>query len=291
MGKDGVESGGRRAFLKWGAIGIGSLGVGWTARNLIWYGQALSRMGKLPSFAEPAAAAAKESELHKPPFDAIAVLSPGMDEVVSCLNGEIFRAATAGDTGILRIDAALHAYDRKLSNTIIMLGAKGHPNKGRSDAELMEQVFRKRADELAIDISGVRIIWGTKSKNTTENMKELKEIADTNGFGKILTITNDFHMFNSILLGLTYEDDVYAFVPEDELPRINPEYAKYIDDIKKMGRYISEKKEWLRFGVMFFNQDLQLAEALWSQAKKINGIEQLVSKNLSDQPDKRDLNC
>lgn len=233
------------------------------ARNAPRYADTSARMnGQSFSATERAFA---EATPKRYPYDAIAVLSAGVTEVVSaCSSPKDEPKYEMSPTAMLRIDAALYAVHLRMTNRIILVGGQGTASV--SDAKAMNQILHRRAEELKVDLSDTEIIEGEKSERTNENLQELKEIAQDHKLGKILLDTNDFHLFNSVFLGTVYDVDVYGFNPEEELSKWNSEYADRIKALKNSGAYEdAQKKEGQRSVVLFLNPDLKAAEAVWTK--------------------------
>lgn len=279
----GKESGSltRRDFCVWAGTAIASLTVGhgaYYAQNKIAYAV---RKAQVPSLVSASEGPKSSEPAIKPqyPFEAIAVLSSGINDGEVCgfsQNDQQWMSTT----GMLRIDTAILAVSKGLSDTVIFLGGHGRGVLKDSDALVMERVFRTRAEKLKVDVSHVRIILEEESNNTSENMEDLKTVINKYNFGRILTITNDYHMENTIMLGLRYGDDVYPYISEEELTKTYPGYGDFIKYLKDNGYYKgTAAKERIRSAAIVADPDLKMLESIW------NTVGSFIRKKTAPAPD------
>lgn len=92
-----------------------------------------------------------------------------------------------------RLETALDLYNKGYADYIIVTGGEG-PTDDIPVSLSMKKWF------LDNDVPSENIFLETKAKNTYENFAFSKEICDENNFDDIIVVTNDFHMYRSMIM-------------------------------------------------------------------------------------------
>lgn len=93
-----------------------------------------------------------------------------------------------------RMETALSLYDEGYSDNIIVSGGKG-PRDKIAVGEVMYNWFLSRG------VPSENLFLEPLASNTYENFAYAKKIAIENNFESIIVVTNDFHMYRSLLIG------------------------------------------------------------------------------------------
>lgn len=147
------------------------------------------------------------AQYHTPPAGANVIV----------LGAQVYSAERMGVTLSNRVDKA---YEYLLENPeakCIVTGGQG------GDEPCPEALTEKNA-LLRLGISEDRIYMEDKSKNTRQNMRFSKEIADENGMGSEFVITTQgFHMYRALMLAESAGITPYSLVADTD-PILLPEY-------------------------------------------------------------------
>ncbi len=131
------------------------------------------------------------------PSDAILVLGHSINP----------KDGTPDEWMALRLLSALELYNEGYAKKIIVSGGKA-PDDVMSAAEAMKQWFVYNG------VDSANILIENKSATTDENFKFSKVIADENGIGSIIVVTNDFHIYRSMIIASDYFSDISGYASD-----------------------------------------------------------------------------
>lgn len=92
-----------------------------------------------------------------------------------------------------RLEKALDLYKRGYADHIIVSGGKG-VNEATYESSVMKNWLSThgvKEDDIFVE---------NKSKSTYENLKFSKKIADNQGYKSVIIVSNDFHIFRSLMI-------------------------------------------------------------------------------------------
>lgn len=98
-----------------------------------------------------------------------------------------------------RLTTALDLYNKGYADNIIVTGGKG-PTDSIPVANSMENWFIENG------VPDENIFAETRANNTYENFVFSKQICDENNFNDVIVVTNDFHMFRSMIMANEFFD-------------------------------------------------------------------------------------
>lgn len=122
-------------------------------------------------------------------YDAIIILGHSIDD-----------ENLPGDWLLKRLNDALYLYDKNISDKIIVTGGQG-PNDKIAVSQSMKQYL------VAQGVLENNIYIENESRNTYENFKFSKSIAEKEDINSIIIVTNDFHMYRSALICKKFFDN------------------------------------------------------------------------------------
>lgn len=100
-----------------------------------------------------------------------------------------------------RLNTALELYNQGYGTKLIVTGGKGPRDNITVSESMANWLMEKGIEEEDILIE-------TRAKNTGQNFSYSKEIAEENNIESIVVVTNDFHMYRSIMIANDYFDYV-----------------------------------------------------------------------------------
>ncbi len=124
--------------------------------------------------------------------DAIVVLGYSLE------NGE-----TPSNWLTKRLEIALQLYNNGYSDKIIVTGGKG-PNDNTAVSLSMRKWL------IDNEVPRDAILFEDKSATTYENFVYVKNICDTYNLDSIIVVTNDFHMYRSLIIAKEFFDNYYG---------------------------------------------------------------------------------
>jgi len=120
---------------------------------------------------------------------------------------------------VYRLDKALELYEMGLAKNIIVSGAMG-PGETVTEASAMKKYLVERG------VAAEYVHIEDRSFSTYDNLKYSQEIMDAQGFETALIVSNDFHIFRSLviarLLGLRAKG---APAPTPQIPGLRNRYV------------------------------------------------------------------
>lgn len=131
--------------------------------------------------------------------------APAPSDVIIVLGHSIEDENTPGAWLMARLDTAKELYDKGYAPSIIVCGGKGSGDNV-SVASVM------KAWLCAQGVPDDSVITEELSRNTDENLEFSKAICDEYGYKTVILVTNDFHVYRSVMTAKAYfpEDCVSA---------------------------------------------------------------------------------
>ncbi len=136
-----------------------------------------------------------------------------------------------------RLEAGIYLYDNSYADKIIVTGGKGRFDKTAVALSMKNWLIDN-------GIPADDIITDERSKNTYENFKFSKELVDelinVDEKGNIIVVTNDFHMYRSMIIADSFFDDTSGF------------NAPVVMSLRKVLAYLKEPLSLIKYYVLYY---------------------------------------
>ena len=173
--------------------------------------------------------------------DAYVVLGGGINENAPSIDGT---GALSGDA-LSRVFETYRVY-LTVKRPIIFSGGIVFGKK--AEADISKKVL------LSLGLEEDRLVLESKSKDTYENAKFVKEICEKYKFKKILLVTNAFHMKRSVMLFKKYFNDITPYPVGYRTPRKEYFFLSFFPHADNMNDISLALKEHM--GILFYKLTL-----------------------------------
>ncbi len=121
------------------------------------------------------------------------VYKPEKSDVILILGHSLENGEVPGEWSANRLRTGLDLYERGYAKYILVSGGKGSKDNFPVGQSMKEWLIREGVPEHAI-------ILEDKASNTYENILFANEILQNLNFENVIIVTNDFHMYRSMLI-------------------------------------------------------------------------------------------
>ena len=127
--------------------------------------------------------------------------TPSKSDAIMVLGHSLEDGSIPGDWLVLRLEEGLRLYEEGYGSYIIGTGGEGPWDKKPVADSMKEWLIEK-------GVSEDTVITEPMASNTYENFKYSSEISEENHINSIVIVTNDFHMYRSMLIGSRFYENI-----------------------------------------------------------------------------------
>lgn len=131
-------------------------------------------------------------------------ITPKKSDAVLILGYSLDYGVFPSELLVLRLESGLYLYENGYVEKIIVSGGKGPTDNIPVSVSMKKWLLINGVDEDDIFTEEL-------AKNTYENFKYSKIISDNNKISSIIIVSNDFHMYRSMLIGKKIFDDLQGY--------------------------------------------------------------------------------
>lgn len=158
--------------------------------------------------------------------------TPVKSDAIMILGHSLEDGSIPGDWLTLRLEEGLRLYEEGYGSYIIVTGGEG-PGDKRPVADSMKEWLISKS--IAEDV----IITEPMASNTYENFKYTSEIAAENQIHSVVVVTNDFHMYRSMLIGSRFYENISGSSADVPL------------SLRKILAYIKEPLSIIKYNLLY----------------------------------------
>lgn len=167
----------------------------------------------------------------------------------------------------MRTLAAGEMFKSGLIDKIIFSGGKTGGNNNPSEAEAMRSFLLSKYPQ----IKEQNIILEENALETSENMRNIKEILDKNGLDEAVVLTSEAHLARAIILAKKNEINVVsdATAEEEIISRSPRHYQKFVEKYSaSTGHKISQIREFLLRSLLVVDRRGRIPQFLAHQIRQ-----------------------